>query len=136
MNYYNLSEEPLESAQLLMTVGKLRMSISMSTLAIDMLLKSVLFRLDPASDLMTGHDHIGIFRELERKYPCADLRPIVKLSRKYFNTSRYSKSDYLSLFTEGLAEKFLEYALRVKEYVDTDCQATLEELQKKFGKEY
>jgi len=30
--------------------------------------------------------------------------------------------------------KIIEYAQQVKDYVDVDCQATLEDLQKRFGK--
>jgi hypothetical protein len=33
-----------------------------------------------------------------------------------------------------LAADFIVYAKLVKAYVDTECQATLDDLQKKFGK--
>ena len=46
MDYYELAEEPFESAIELKKTGKFRMSVSMSTLAIDLFLKAVLYRLD------------------------------------------------------------------------------------------
>jgi len=106
----------------------------MATLAIDLLLKSVLYRLDNTSDLLIGHDHIGIFRTIEKRYPYPDLRTVVKLSRKYFNDSRYSSNENFSTFTEALAADFIEYAQLVKNYVDIDCRSTLEDLQKRFNK--
>ena len=67
MDYYKLSEEPLKAAFSNKEQGLYRMSVSMSTLAIDLLLKSALSKL-------------------------------------------------------------------IKDYVDNDCQATLEDLQKKFNR--
>ena len=89
MDYYEIAKEPMQAASLLKNDGLYRMSVSMTTLAIDLLLKSVLYRLDNTSDLLIGHDHIGIYRTIEKQ--------------------------------------------QIKEYVDTDCQATLEDLQRRFG---
>jgi HEPN domain-containing protein len=136
MNYYKLAEEPLEAAQDLKKLGRYRMSVSMSTLAIDMLLKSVLFRLDPINTLLTGHDQIGIFRFLEGKYPKPELRAVVKKSRKYFNDSRYSESENFKTFDKQLAEEFIDSANSIKDYVDNDCRASLDDLQKKYGKQF
>lgn len=134
MDYYKIAEEPLLAAPLLKKDGLYRMSVSMATLAIDLLLKSVLYRLDNTSDLLIGHDHIGIFRTIEKRYPRPELRTVVKLSRKYFNDSRYSSNENFPTFTEALAADFIEYTQQVKDYVDIDCQATLEDLQKRFDK--
>ena len=134
MDYYKISEEPFRAATLLKNDGLYRMSVSMATLAIDLLLKSVLYRLDNTNDLLIGHDHIGIFRTIEKQYPNPNLRTLVKLSRKYFNDSRYSNSENFPLFTESLATDFIEYAHQVKNYVDVDCQATIENLKERFGK--
>ena len=134
MDYYRNAEEPLSAAISLKRAGMYRMSVSMSTLAIDQLLKSVLSRLNSSSQLLIGHNHIGIFREIEAGYPKPELRSAVKLSRKYFNDSRYSSSETFPTFTESLAEDFIQYAIQVKEYVDIDCQATLAELRERFGK--
>jgi len=106
----------------------------MATLAIDLLLKSVLYRLDSTSGLLMGHDHIGMLRTIEKRYPKPELRTVVKLSRKYFNDSRYSNNDNFPTFTEDLAADFIEYAQQVKDYVDNDCAATLEDLLKRFPK--
>jgi len=86
------------------------MSVNMATLAIDLLLKSVLYRLDNTSDLLIGHDHIGMYRIIEKRYPNPELHTIVKLNRKYFNDSRYSSNDNFLAFTETLAEEFINYA--------------------------
>jgi len=133
MDYYKLSEEPLQAAKLNKEQGLYRMSVSMSTLAIDLLLKSVLHRIEPTHDMMMGHNHAGIVTFIEGKYPRKDaVRHAAKLSRKYFKDSRYSRSENLSLFTETLADDFVGYAEIIKDYVDTECQATLEDLQKRF----
>jgi len=60
MDYYKLSEEPIQAALSNKEQGLYRMSVCMSTLAIDLLLKSVLYRIDPTHDLMMGHNHAGI----------------------------------------------------------------------------
>ena len=133
MDYYLLSEEPLKASEFNKINGLYRMSVHMATLAIDLMLKSVLFRLEPDNALLEGHDHIGILRVLENEYPKEELKPIVKLSRKYFNDSRYSRTSSLVAFDEQLAVEFIGYAQQVKDYVNTDCQATLDDLQKKFG---
>ena len=134
MDYYKISEEPFNAAISLKKDGMYRMSVSMATLAIDLMLKSVLFRLNSTSELLIGHNHIGIFREIENRYPKPELRTVVKISRKYFNDSRYSSSENFPRFTEILATDFIRYAHQVKDYVDTDCQAALEDLQKRFEK--
>ena len=135
MDYYKLSEEPLQAAISNKEQGLYRMSVSMSTLAIDLLLKSILYRIEPAHDLIMGHNHAGILTCIEKTYPVKeDIRHIAKLSRKYFKDSRYSRSKSLAVFTEALAENFINYANSVKDYIDTDCQASLDELKTKFNK--
>ena len=135
MDYYKLSEEPLQAAISNKEQGLYRMSVSMSTLAIDLLLKSILHRMEPTHDLIMGHNHVGIVTFIEKMYPKkADIRQVAKLSRKYFKDSRYSRSENLTVFTEALATDFVEYVRQVKNYIDIDCQATLENLQKRFEK--
>ena len=134
MDYYKIAEEPLRAASSLKNDGMYRMSVSMATLAIDLLLKSILYRLDNTNDLLMGHDHIGMLRTIEKRYPKPELRSVVKLSRKYFNDSRYSNYDNFPMFTESLAADFVNYAEQVRVYVDTDCQATIEDLKQKFRK--
>ena len=135
MDYYKLSEEPLKAALSNKEQGLYRMSVSMSTLAIDLLLKSVLYRMEPSHDLMMGHNHVGIVTFIENAYPKKDdVRHTAKLSRKYFKDSRYSRSENLVVFTEELADNFISNVKFIKDYVDNDCRATLTDLQKKFGK--
>jgi len=133
MDYYKLSEEPLKAAISNKEQGFYRMSVSMSTLAIDLLLKSVLYRIEPTHDLIMGHNHAGIVTFIERVYPKKDdIRRVAKLSRKYFKDSRYFRSENLAIFTEELADDFINYSTHIKAYVDNDCMATIEDLQKKF----
>jgi len=134
MDYYKIAEEPLRAALLLKNDGLYRMSVCMATLAIDLLLKSVLYRIDNTSDLLIGHDHIGIFRTIEKRYPNPKLRTVVKISRKYFNDSRYSNSENFSTFTEDLAADFIKYTQQVKDFVDNECQATIDDLLSKYNK--
>jgi len=134
MDYYQLSEEPLQAALSNEEQGLYRMSVSMSTLAIDLLLKSVLYRMEPTHDLMMGHNHAGIVTFIENVYPKKDdVRHAAKLSRKYFKDSRYSRSENLAVFTKALAGNFINYTNLIKDYVDNDCKATLEDLQKRFN---
>ncbi|MCL2602951.1 MAG: HEPN domain-containing protein [Defluviitaleaceae bacterium] len=134
MDYYKLSEEPLQSAKINKDQGLYRMSVCMSTLAIDVLLKSVLFRIAPDNNLLMGHNHHGMIIKIESKYPPNEnIRHIAKLSRKYFKDSRYSNTETLSVFTENLASDFIGYAECIKDYVDSDCKATIDDLQKRFG---
>jgi len=122
MDYYKLSEEPLQAAISNKEQGLYRMSVSMSTLAIDLLLKSVLYRMEPTHDLIMGHNHAGIVTFIENMYPKKDdIRHMAKLSRKYFKDSRYSRSENLAVFTEELADSFVSYAKLIKDYVDNDC---------------
>jgi len=134
MDYYKIAEEPLRAAVSLKNDGLYRMSVSMATLAIDLLLKSVLYRMDNTNDLLIGHDHIGMLRTIEKRYPNPKLRTVVKLSRKYFNDSRYSNSENFFTFTEDLAAEFIGFTQQVKNYVDNDCQATIDDLLMKYGK--
>jgi len=110
MDYYKLSEEPLQAAISNKEQGLYRMSVSMSTLAIDLLLKSVLYRMEPTHDLIMGHNHAGIVTFIENVYSKKDdVRQAAKLSRKYFKDSRYSRLEKLAVFTEELADNFISY---------------------------
>ena len=89
----------------------------------------------PTHDLIMGHNHVGIVTFIENVYPKkGDVRQAVKLSRKYFKDSRYSRSENLAVFTEELADNFISYTKLIKDYVDNDCQATFDDLIKKFNK--
>ncbi|MCL1878565.1 MAG: HEPN domain-containing protein [Defluviitaleaceae bacterium] len=135
MDYYRLSDEPIQAARLNKENGLYRMSVHMSTLAIDVLLKSVLFRMNQSDSLIMSHNHLGIVDVIESRYPRRDhVRHAAKLSRKYFKDSRYSNSENFPIFTKELAEAFIGYAELIKKYVDTECQSTLEDMQKKHAR--
>jgi len=135
MDYYKLSDEPLLAAKVNKENGLYRMSVSMATLAIDTLLKSVLYRVKRDDNLIMGHNHLGIVDAIEARYPRNDnIRHIAKLSRKYFKDSRYSNAENFHAFTESLASDFISYAEQVKDYVDTECQGTIDDLLQRYGK--
>ena len=91
--------------------------------------------MEPTHDLMMGHNHAGILTFIENMYPKkSDIRHATKLSRKYFKDSRYSRAENLSVFTDDLADEFISYVRLIKNYVDNDCCATLEDLKKRFNK--
>ena len=134
MDYYKLSEEPMRAAIINKQQGLYRMSVCMSTLTIDLLLKSVLYRIEPTHDLLMGHNHAGIVTFIENKYPKDNnVRQMAKMSRKYFKDSRYSRSENLSVFTETLADDFINYTKCIKDYIDNSCQSTVSDLINKFN---
>jgi len=57
MDYYRIAEEPLRAASSLKNDGMYRMSVSMATLAIDLLLKSV-FKARECGDRRKKHVEI------------------------------------------------------------------------------
>ena len=81
---------------------------------------------------MLNHNHIGILREIEKKYPSSGLHTVVKMSTKYFKDSRYSNFENLEAFTKEFANEFVGYVNQVKEYVDEKCAATLGDLQARY----
>jgi len=69
MDYYKLSDEPLQAARVNKENGLYHMSVSMAILAIDTLLKSVLYRVKRDDNLIMGHNHLGIVDAIEAQYP-------------------------------------------------------------------
>ena len=67
MDYYKLSDEPLLAAKVNKENGLYRMSVSMATLAIDMLFKSVLYRVMGDDNLIMGHNHLGLVMQSKLK---------------------------------------------------------------------
>ena len=125
----------MQAAKVNKANGLYRMSVSMASLAIDSLLKSVLYRIRRDDNLIMGHNHLGIVDAIEARYPRNDgIRHIAKLSRKYFKDSRYSNSENFPTFTESLASDFISYVEQVKNYVDIECQGTIDDLLRRFKK--
>ena len=77
---------------------------------------------------------ISIYKCLANKYgDNQDIENIVKMSRKYFNESRYPYITNINeIYDENFAKMFIQYVLDVKDYIDNTCVVTLDELQVKF----
>jgi len=136
MDYYSNAVSWLEGAKLLESNGYYQQSVSQSCLATELFLKSRLSIIDPNSELDKSHDSINIFNELKRKYPTSkDLLPGIRFCRKFFNEARYPY-DGIEIYTKEFALRFIGYVEQVKDYIDNDCQPTIEDLQQKFNKDY
>jgi len=110
------------------------MSVTLSCLAVELFLKSKLDMVEHDVRLETSHDIIGIYRILTTKF--TDTQRLTKkigLLRKYYNDSRYPATG-TAIYTSGFAEEFLSYVSEVKQFIDTDCLADINDLTKKFGK--
>ena len=135
MDYYNSAVSWLESAKLLESNGYYQQSVSQSCLSAELFLKSRLSIIDPNSELDKSYDSINIFNELKKKYPTnKDLLPGIRLCRKYFTEARYPY-DGTGIYTKEFAQSFIGYVEQVKDYIDDDCQPTLDDLQRKFNKD-
>ena len=132
MDYYVLAEEEIGAIDVLYAAGQYRHSVYHSCIAIELLLKSKLVQIDPTSAFLESHDIINIFKAVQEKYNSTkDLRPVVRFCRKYFNESRYPVSGTV-IYTMEFASQFLQYVKDVKNYIDTECMATLEDLVTRF----
>lgn len=132
MNYYNNAVSWYNSAKFSLTGGFYQQSVSQSCLAVELFLKSKLILIDPGSELDKTHDSINIFKVVAKKYPPKkDLLPGVRNCRKYFNEARYPYGG-TEIYSKEFAEEFVKYVEDVMDYIDNECQATLEDLQNKF----
>lgn len=135
MDYYNNAMGWYESAKFAITGGFYQQSVSQSCLAVELFLKSKLFVIDPNSELDKTHDSLNIFNMLVKKYPTnKNLLPGIRYCRKYFNEARYPYGE-VGIYTEEFAQQFIGYVEAVKDYIDSDCQSSLEDLQRRFDKE-
>jgi len=133
VDYYNSAVSWYESAKFLESGGYYQQSVSQSCLAVELFLKSRLSIVDPNSELDKSHDSINIFKELNKKYPTdKDLLPGIRYCRKYFTEARYPY-DGTDIYTKEFALEFIGYVEQVKDYIDNDCQLTLDDLQRKFS---
>ena len=134
MNYYDNAVNWYNSAKFSLKGGFYQQSVSQSCLAVELFLKSKLILIDPDSELDKSHDAISIFKEVSKKYPPReDILPGIRICRKYFNESRYPLTG-TAIYTKEFAEEFIKYVEDVVDYIDHDCQASLEDLQSKFEK--
>ncbi|MCL2320590.1 MAG: HEPN domain-containing protein [Oscillospiraceae bacterium] len=132
MDYYQMALDKVKVAILTKNSGFYTDSIYASCLAIEFFLKSVINRVSSAQKFEFNHDVINLYHEIRTKYPSKkDLSKVMKYCRKYINESRYPYNG-TDAFTDAFAEEFLAYVEEIKQYVDNECQATVEDLKKKF----
>ena len=114
MNFYDNAAEVHQAAEILYNNKQFRLSIANSCLAIELYLKSKLHLTEKGEDYAYSHDMINMFLELAKRFnPPEELLQIVKLSRKYFNESRYPHGD-TAVYSDKFAQEFLEYVNKIK----------------------
>ena len=129
MNYYDNAVEAHEVAELLYKSSKYRFSIYNSCLAMELYLKSRLQLVDNWEKYEFSHDIINIYRHLTKRFISSkNLLKSVTLGRKYFNESRYPHGD-MKAYTKEFAQEFLGHLEDIKNYVDNECVATLDDLK-------
>ena len=132
MDYYKLAEEEMQVTETLYNAERYRHAVFHACMSMEYFLKAKLVQINPASEFLDTHDIINIFKVIQSKYkPSRDLRPIVGFCRKYFNESRYPASG-TAVYTKEFAEEFMEYVGNIKNYIDSECVATVEDLVYKF----
>ena len=63
-----------------------------------------------------------------------DLINSIRLCRKYHNEARYSNISKSDLYDLEFASRFIGIVSDVREYIDNECIATLDDLHNKYGK--
>ena len=135
MGYYEDALEWEGTSIDLESCGRYRGSIYMSCLAVECFLKSKVEIIDPSNNKLNEHDSIYFYRLLKSKYSSGkDLMSDIRLCRKYHNDARYSNITKADLYDKPFAKRFIQIVADVKEYVDNECTATLEDLQRKYKK--
>ena len=135
MGYYEDALEWEGTAIDLESCGRYRGSIYMSCLAVECFLKSKIEIIDHSNNKLNEHDSIYFYRLLKSKYPSGkDLISDIRLCRKYHSDARYSNITKADLYDEEFAKRFIQIVADVKRYIDNECAATLEDLQRKYEK--
>lgn len=119
MNYYDLAEYRLKSSMSLFQSKQYLDVIYWCCLSIELFLKSKLVLIAQDDQLEFSHDVISIYKCLANKYGHnKDIEDIVKLSRKYFNESRYPYINNITeVYNEDFARMFIQYVLDVKKHI-------------------
>ena len=136
MGYYDDALEWQGTAIDLESCGRYRGSVYMACLAVECFLKSKIEVIDPNNARLKDHDSIYFYRLLKSKYPTGkNLITEIRLSRKYHSDARYSNIPKTELYSKEFAGRFIQMIADVKEYIDSDCTSTLNDLFKKYNKE-
>ncbi|MCL2015983.1 MAG: HEPN domain-containing protein [Defluviitaleaceae bacterium] len=136
MDFYDNAWETEQTAIDLANIGRYRYSVYLSCLASELYLKSKLHLVDHDEELETSHDVIKMLDVLSKRFTTGkNLKNMIKFSRKYYNESRYPYAGDVSAYTKDFAEQFLEFTAAVREYVENDCLATMDDLADKYSKD-
>jgi len=134
VDFYENAVDVHEAADILYNSGKYRMAVFNVCLAIELYLKSRLPLVEYDVRLESSHDVINIYRCLTTRFRSSkDLTPMINMCRKYYNESRYPYNGK-DVFTGEFAADFIGYLADIKNYVDNECIATLDDLKTKFEK--
>jgi len=134
VNFYDNAVDVHQAEKVLCDNEHYRMSVSNSCLAMELYLKSKLHLTEKGEDYAYSHDTINMYIQLANRFkPDVDLLGTIKLGKKYFNEARYPHGD-TGVYAHEFALEFLDYVTAVKNYVDNECIATVEDLQGKFPK--
>jgi hypothetical protein len=60
------------------------------------------------------------------------MESMILRCRKYFNESRYPYASDVSIYTKEFAAEFIEFITIIKDYIDNDCLATVEDLKDRY----
>ena len=136
MGYYDDALEWEGTAVDLETCGRYRGSIYMSCLAVECYLKSKVEFIDPNNPKLNEHDSIYFYRLLKLTYPSGkDIISGIRLCRKYHDDARYSNTTNTDVYDKVFANRFIQIVADVREYIENECAATLEDLQKKYDRQ-
>ena len=135
MDLYLNAQETESAAKVLLDTGHYRQSIYLFCMSIELYLKSKLHLVDHDIDLEASHNVIGLYAALNKRFhPKTDMIPIIKKCRKYFNESRYPYAGDISAYKKEFAEEFMDITAKVKDFIDNDCMATMDDLLNKYSK--
>jgi len=133
VDYYDNAQETERAAVVLLDTGIYRQSVYMACLAIELYLKSKLYLVKYREGLEVSHDIVNLYRALITRFqPKVDMGSMVLRCRKYFHESRYPYSSDVSIYDEGFAKEFIAFVALIKDYVDNECIATMDDLKSKY----
>jgi len=134
VNFYNNAQETEQAAEALFDAGLYRQSVYMACLAVELYLKSKLQLVEHNEDLEFSHDVINLYRALLTRFkPKTNMDSMITRSRKYMTESRYPYSSDVSIFTKEFATEFLDFVYAIRDFIDNDCLATMDDLKDKYS---
>jgi HEPN domain-containing protein len=102
----------------------------MSCLSVELYLKSKLYLVSHEDGLERSHDVVNLYKALLTRYqPKTGFDRMIARCRKYFNESRYPYTSDVSIYTKEFAEEFIKFASDIRNFIDNDCLATMDDLK-------